>query len=362
MLICYYLFQIQLLQIQDQPRSAKNVVLHFDRKSVRVGDATPITGSTSIVSALAGPVQVTDQGAWSVKGRRQAQEDAVLLHEVHDTRDRSILLAGVLDGHLGSAASHFVQEELPLAFSTALLNRSGSRPAEPSNERSPPVAELLETVWNQVCDAYRSVCLLGGETECVADYDPREGTLMAYTGGRDAVAGTTASLLALDPATGHLVTLNCGDSRSIVINGSGQVQFQTRDHTPETEMRRLQQGQAQGLDYSIPQCRMGRWTLEVGEYDYAVARSLEGPFATSKGLTNEADVTLLQAEPGMTVVVATDGFWEVIDSEEACKIVHTLKRVRGRTSAGDTAKALCSRAFEKGSSDNVSVVVLYIDL
>ena len=239
------------------------MVLHFDRKSIRVGDTIPITGSTTIEPALVGPFQVTDQGAWSVKGRRQAQEDAVLLHEVHDTRDRSILLAGVLDGHLGSAASLFVQKELPLAFSTALLNRS-SGTAEQSTNSSPLVAELFETVWNQVCDAYRSSCSLGGGDECVADYDPREGTLQAYTGGRDAVAGTTASLLALEPATGHLVTLNCGDSRSIVINRNGKLQHQTLDHTPETELPRLQQGKSQGLDYSIPQCRMddGHWRWE----------------------------------------------------------------------------------------------------
>ena len=333
------------MQIQGQPRSAKNVVLHFDRKSALLGDSTE-----QIISALEGPAQVSDQGAWSIKGRRQAQEDAVLLHEVHDTRDRSILLAGVLDGHLGAAASHFVREELPLAFSTAL--HLGS-----AETGKLPVREWLETAWNQVSESYRSACTAG--EECAAEYDPREGTLLAYTGGRDAVAGSTANLWALDQRTGHLVALNCGDSRGMVLDGQGQLRFQTLDHTPETEVERLARGQAQGLAYSIPQCRMGRWTLEVGEYDYAVARSLEGPFATSKGLTSEADVTVLQAEPGMTVVVATDGFWEVIDSNEACKMVYTLKC--GRTSAGDVAKALCSRAYEKGSSDNVSVVVLYLD-
>lgn len=309
--------------------------------------ATTTSGILSSIPALEGPIQVSDQGAWSITGRRKAQEDAFLLHEVHDTRDRSILLAGVLDGHLGAAASRFAQRELPLVFSTA-LNLGGDT----------PVKELLENSWNQVSDSYRSGCIAG--EQCVAEYDPKEGALMAYTGGRDAVAGTTACLFALDKQTGHLVALNCGDSRGIVIDANGRLVFQTADHTPETEIERLTLGQEQGLDYSIPKCKFGRWSLEVGEYDYAVARSLEGPFATSKGLTSEADCAQLEALPGISVVVATDGFWEVIGSDEACKIVHKLKGEE-KTSAGDTAKALCSRAYEKGTSDNVSVVVLYID-
>jgi len=99
--------------------------------------------------------------------------------------------------------------------------------------------------------------------------------------------------------------------------------------------------------------------LEVGDYDYAVARSLEGPFATSKGIVSASDVSVVQVEPGMTAMVATDGLWEVIDSEEACLIVSSLRKQK--TSAGDAAKTLCSLAYDKASSDNVSVVVLYLD-
>lgn len=128
------------------------------------------------IPALEGPVQVHDQGAWSIRGRRKAQEDAYLLHELHDTKERSVLLAGILDGHLGTAASQFVQEELPLSFSAG-LNSGDKRSVE----------QILESSWDDCCDAYRAAC---SESECVADYDPREGVLSAFTGGKDAVAGT----------------------------------------------------------------------------------------------------------------------------------------------------------------------------
>jgi len=67
----------------------------------------------------------------------------------------------------------------------------------------------------------------------------------------------------------------------------------------------------------------------------------------------------MQAEEGMTAVVATDGFFEVIDSAEAARILTRARHDDGMT-AGDAAKILCRLALEKGSSDNVSVVVIFI--
>ena len=66
----------------------------------------------------------------------------------------------------------------------------------------------------------------------------------------------------------------------------------------------------------------------------------------------------LQAEPGYAVICASDGIWEVMDSDEVAHVVATV-RARG-TSAGDAAKTICSMAIEKGSSDNVSTVIVYL--
>jgi hypothetical protein len=101
--------------------------------------------------------------------------------EVHDTKDRSILLAGVMDGHLGKAASSEVQKHLPQKFSEELLRGTG--------DGDTPIGSILQTAWEQTCDAYRFACSSGDE--CIAEYDPREGILMANTGSEDYAAGTT---------------------------------------------------------------------------------------------------------------------------------------------------------------------------
>lgn len=289
--------------------------------------------------------RVSDQAAWSLQGRRQAQEDAYVLTEISD---RSIILAAVFDGHLGNAASAFLRDELP-DYMAEMFNSP--------EENNIAVERLAERAWNECCESYRVSCSSG--EDCTAVYNEIEGTLMAYTGGKDAVAGSTGTIVVLDQQAGQVALLNCGDSRSIVLDRDGKILFESVDHTPQTEMDRLANGREQGLDYSIPKCFAGKWRLEVGEYDYAVARSLEGPFATSKGILGNVDVSSLPPPEGGTIILATDGLWEVMDSKQAAK--HVTGWRRKGVSAQDIGRDMTTLAHRNGSSDNISVVILFLD-
>jgi protein phosphatase 2C len=294
-------------------------------------------------------VRVVGQGAWSSQGYRQAQEDAFVLHLVKEAeRQRTLIVAGVCDGHLGRAASSFVRDKFPDAFSEELA-------MQPNDAAH--IDNALEAAWNQVCDDYKFECR---QESCTAEYDPREGVLLANTGSAEDVAGTTATLLAVETESSSLTLLNCGDSRAVVVRPDSTVTFQTADHSPGEELQRFILGREQGLNYTSPICVMSRWVVRVGQYTYGVSRSLEGSYATSKGIISTPDVTKVPTERGMSVVVATDGLWEVIDSEEAGKIITHVRYNQGM-SAGDAAKTLCSMALEKGSKDNVSVVVVYFE-
>jgi serine/threonine protein phosphatase PrpC len=250
-----------------------------------------------------------------------------------------------MDGHGGTAASKKVSVELPLELTTQLV----------VNRRL--LESSLTEAWSTDCRSYQVACQ-EEEGECIADYDIREGTLSANTGSKDLIAGTTASIMALDETNGELVALNCGDSRSMVVTSEGKIQLVTRDHTPETEEERLQQGVAMGLDYSLPTCKISKWTISAGKYEYSVGRSLEGPFVTSKGIVSEADVTKTYVGVGEILFSATDGLWEVMDSEE---VAIDLARMRRQgMNARDVARAVCSMALAKGTADNVSAVVVYL--
>ena len=96
----------------------------------------------------------------------------------------------------------------------------------------------------------------------------------------------------------ELTILNCGDSRTMVVgepvDGDGSVVvFETRDHSPDDtiEIERLSRGKELGLDYSIPECSMSGSYLRVGDFQYALCRSLEGTYVTSKGIVSDPDIT-----------------------------------------------------------------------
>ncbi|KAL9187594.1 hypothetical protein ACHAXT_001697 [Thalassiosira profunda] len=220
---------------------------------------------------------------------------------------------------------------------------------------------------------YRNGC---DELEtCVADYDPREGIVLAAMGAKDVIAGSTATMCAVsvsEDGADELAVLNCGDSRTLVVGrpreGTSKdsvVHFSTRDHSPscEVEIERLSRGKDKG--YSQPQCSMGRWRIKVGDFQYGLARSLEGSFTTSKGITSEPDVSAVNLSETLaerelvTLILASDGLFEVIDNEEAGRIA-TACREEG-LEASLAAKQLCLKAIDKGSPDNVSVVVVYLN-
>ena len=326
-------FEKVVAMIQGAPKSANFIKLQFGRRSVR--QRPELSNDT-----FASPVRIADEGAWSSLGRRRANEDCFVLHDIH--LDRDVLIAGVFDGHGGKAAAQSASQLMPSLFTEEMTK--GAMTAR----------HALELAWQTTCDTYRNACDEMGE--CVAEYDAEDGVLLASTGSADLIAGTTASVVALTES--ELTILNCGDSRTLLIDAEGGIEFETTDHSPDTEAGRLQRGRERGLDYSLPECSVSKWWLQCGDMQYAVARSLEGPFATSKGIVSTPDVTSLRPIPGV-LLMASDGLWEVSGSEEVAKEVTRMRR--GGMDASDAAKQLCSKAVQSGSTDNVSVVLIYLD-
>ena len=118
--------------------------------------------------------RVTGQGTWKSGGRRGNQEDAFVLHEIKNEKIGDVLLAGVFDGHAGTAASETASGILPSLFTSQLLSSSDIT-----------IQEALENSWDTTCDTYRNGCDENGE--CVANYDATEGILYAETGSADLV-------------------------------------------------------------------------------------------------------------------------------------------------------------------------------
>lgn len=76
------------------------------------------------------------------------------------------------------------------------------------------------------------------------------------------------------------------------------------------------------------------------------------PFATSTALLPASDKVLL---------VACDGLWDVIGDQEACRLASDMVLEQGMSSA-QAAEALVDLALDRGSFDNISVIVCRLSL
>jgi serine/threonine protein phosphatase PrpC len=280
-----------------------------------------------------------------------------VLQELHEEAGNIILVAAVFDGHGGTTASETASQLFPGIFSTevSVAMAEGNR----KYKLSQILGDVMESTWKMTCNTYRNW------------YDTLTSTGSVY----DLVPGTTAVAATFsmndDDSTLHI--LNCGDSRALLIGrpqekattGTSFIHFSTKDHSPncEIEAARLLKGVEAGLNYSLPENSLSRSWLTIGGYQYEVSRSLEGSYATSKGIVSTPDMfqidlrQVLKEKGNVSLILASDGLFEWIGNEELSREVVQLRDAG--YSAKDAAKSIVGQALKKGTSDNISVVVIY---
>ena len=79
----------------------------------------------------------------------------------------------------------------------------------------------------------------------------------------------------------------------------------------------------------------------------------------NKGVTTTPDVARVTLDDEIeNVIVATDGLWDVIGDQDAVRLCRSVLRGRfSEDACREAAEALTQEALERGSSDNVTVVV-----
>ena len=74
-------------------------------------------------------------------------------------------------------------------------------------------------------------------------------------------------------------------------------------------------------------------------------------------VSDKADLrTRKLTEEDVFLILACDGLWDVVNSDEACREV-----ARAMSAGEDAAEALGLKATKRGSMDNITVLVLYFD-
>ena len=135
-------------------------------------------------------------------------------------------------------------------------------------------------------------------------------------------SGSTVVLLHINPQ--KIISINCGDSRAILIKKNNSIVLLSRDHKPELPEERERIEQSGGRVDKI--LGMGPYRVWFKDEDYpglAMSRSIGDRLAHKVGVIDVPEIKefdLGDMDP-LAVVVASDGVWEFMSNEEVRNVV-----------------------------------------
>lgn len=156
------------------------------------------------------------------------------------------------------------------------------------------------------------------------------------------ISGATAIAALIVEKT--LFVANAGDCRCVLSRKDGSVVDLSRDHvaTDETEKALVE---ARGGFVSFTGRVQGRLMVSRAVGDRSVKRYISStPEITTTEISTTDDF----------IILASDGLWDVVSSQDAAALVRSTVRVPDLA-----AKRLALKAIELGSDDNVSVIVVF---
>lgn len=238
------------------------------------------------------------------RGPDRMEDRSIVMHELAALPNTHLF--GVFDGHGGQACSDFAANNFPGALFRAW-----------ANEDATPESALVHAFED-------------------TDY------AFLKESSVDEVSGSTALTALVVDST--LYVANAGDCRCVVGRKDGGSIDLSRDHVatdPHENARIVARGGFVSVTGRVQGCLM----VSRAMGDRPVKRYVSAtPEVVTKHLGSEDDF----------IILASDGLWDVVSSQEAVSLVRSTVRV-----ADLAAKRLALKAIELGSDDNISVIVVF---
>eukprot|EP00730_Choanoeca_flexa_P001865 TRINITY_DN10816_c0_g1_i1.p1 TRINITY_DN10816_c0_g1~~TRINITY_DN10816_c0_g1_i1.p1 ORF type:complete len:405 (+),score=92.66 TRINITY_DN10816_c0_g1_i1:66-1280(+) len=282
----------------------------------------------------------------SMQGQRPTQEDRHIVDDKFAAVEKCSpqALYAVFDGHLGTEASQYAADHLSQHISAAMGSLTFDSDAKQHDEQ---LAKIMK-------DSFLN---LDKEFLRIARIRKR----------RDGACAAVVLFLGRKLISAHL-----GDSRVVLVAKDDVVGI-TQDHKPEAEREKRRIEAAGGHVNDVNGVwRVGHKSTEMlkelarkhGPRSKQAQPGLQLAVARSFGdielkqptplLTAEPDVNIRQLEPSdEAVVIACDGVFDVMTNDD----VGTLVRDH-LTDPDKAAEMIVREAYSKGSTDNISVIVL----
>ncbi|CBI35919.3 unnamed protein product, partial [Vitis vinifera] len=241
---------------------------------------------------------------------------------------------GVYDGHGGSQVANYCRDRIHLA----LAEEIGSIKDDVEDNRHGLWENAFTSCFQKVDDE------IGGEP------------IAPETVGSTAVVALICS--------SHIIIANCGDSRAVLCRGKEPIALSI-DHRPnrEDEYARIEASGGKVIQWN------GHRVFGV----LAMSRSI-GDRYLKPWIIPEPEVMMVpRAREDDCLILASDGLWDVMTNEEVCEVARRrillwhkkngvaslVERGKGIDPAAQAAAEYLSMlAIQKGSKDNISVIVV----
>ncbi|XP_057800995.1 probable protein phosphatase 2C 51 [Salvia miltiorrhiza] len=297
-----------------------------------------------------------------LQGRREYQEDRVVCNldlELPFSGDpgffypgeevpveTSIGIAAIFDGHGGDEASEMASTMLSSYFLMNVVFGAYKRvlPSyEEYNKTQCRLRRMPAVIDRRSLRSDLEEALL----RTIKDIDSEFSKQAVDKGYVSGSTGTIALLF-----EGQLLVANVGDSKALLCFTKGDsskdvyVEELTRDHHPDRadEKARIEAAGGFITRYAVPRVNG----------ILALSRAIGDIYLKRYGVTAEAEVTGWRAftPENSYLVVASDGVFETLTPKDVCRLLHN------KASSSSLPERIIRRAFETGSMDNLSAIVI----
>lgn len=263
----------------------------------------------------------------SLQGRREHNEDQHehILNINGDNKNLNpVNFFAVFDGHGGKAVSKYLKDNLSPFF----VNKFNKDIYSRSETAAKYFVKVFDLIQNKMKQDHPRAVQYCGSTACVAvqykDVDDKN----------------------------RLWVLNVGDSRAVKCNKSNIAEQLTRDHKPNTHTERSRIESLggkinfdDGIDWRVNGLSVSR---AFGDIDCT-------PYVSHLPEIYRYKVS----SSDKFLILACDGLWDVLSNQDAVDFINSL--TINKKFKGNYAKELAEHAYQKGSQDNVSVIVHFLN-
>jgi protein phosphatase PTC2/3 len=301
-------------------------------------------------------------GTGQTRGKRPYMEDTSFSFGSTRMNDayQSVCVLGVLDGHGGQECALFASEELPGIITSiarreggtnSLSNRSSKASSSLSNTKTgAALPEILFKAFRQADDEWmRTTSHVSGSTACIMLYD---------NGSGRAYIGNTGDTRAVMSRSGNAIDLTI-DKKATDPDEIARIAICGGHVSRGRVMGSLAVSRAFG-DVQLKKSR----GLRKGPWSSGLQAVIVDPEITSFRPKRQGNLST----DDEFMIIATDGLWDVMSSQQAVDAVKQAIAMEALTSYDDVTEnmlnkisnQMANKAVSMGSQDNVTVMIIML--